>query len=72
MMTSTPAREIDELLSRLIAVDNSGSTPDDDALTRLQWQARKLLRSDPANAHMALGIIASLRRDEATAEQEAA
>ena len=70
MTTPTPAREIDELLSRLIAVDNSGSTPDDDALTRLQWQARKLLRSDPANTHMALGIIASLRRDEATAEQE--
>lgn len=70
MTTPTPAREIDELLGRLIAVGNSDSVPDDNELERLRWQARKLLRSDPADADMALGIIASLRRDEATAEQE--
>ncbi|MDG4562571.1 MAG: hypothetical protein RKO24_01645 [Candidatus Competibacter sp.] len=70
MTTLTPKREIDELLSRLAAIVNSGSVLADDELTRLQWQARKLLRSDPADAHMALGIIASWRRDEATAEQE--
>ncbi|MDG4596682.1 MAG: hypothetical protein P9F75_13515 [Candidatus Contendobacter sp.] len=70
MTTPTPKREIDALLSRLIAVGNSDSTPNSDELERLQWQARKLLRSDPANAHMALGIMASWRRDEATAEQE--
>ncbi|MDS4030869.1 MAG: hypothetical protein RKO66_12455 [Candidatus Contendobacter sp.] len=70
MTTLTPKREIDALLSRLIAVGNSDSTPNSDELERLQWQARKLLRSDPANAHMALGIMASWRRDEATAEQE--
>lgn len=58
------------MLGRLLAVDNSDSVPDDNELERLRWQARKLLRSDPADAHMALGIIASLRRDEATAERE--
>ena len=67
MTTLTPKREIDELLSRLVAIVNSGSALADDELVRLQWQARKLLRSDPADAHMALGIIASLRRYEATA-----
>ena len=70
MTTPTPAREIDELLDHLIAVGNSDAVPDNDALTRLQWQARKLLRSDPADAHMALGIVASWCRDEATAEKE--
>lgn len=70
MTMPTPAREIDELLRRLIAVGNSDAVPDNDALTRLQWRARKLPRSDPADAHMALGIIASWRRDEATAAQE--
>ena len=70
MTTLTPKREIDELLRRLVAIVNSGSAPVDDELARLHWQARKLLRSDPADAHIALGIIASWRRDEATAEQE--
>lgn len=70
MTTPTPKREIDKLLDRLIAVDNSDVAPDNDALKRFQWQARKLLRSDPADAHIALGIIASWRRDEATAEKE--
>ncbi len=70
MTTLTPKREIDELLSRLVAIVNSGSALADDELVRLQWQARKLLRSDPADAHMALGMIAAMRRDEAIAEQE--
>ncbi len=70
MTTPTPAREIDVLLRRLATDVNSGSTIADDELARLQWQARKLLRSDPADAHMALGIIAALRLDETTTEQE--
>lgn len=70
MTTPTPAREIDELLSRLVAIVNSDTVLADDELARLQWQARKLLRSDPADAHMVLGIIAALRKDEITAEQE--
>ncbi len=70
MTTPTPAREIDVLLSRLVAIVNSNAVLADDELARLQWQARKLLRSDPADAHMALGIIASLDWDETTTEQE--
>lgn len=70
MTTLTPKREVDELLRRLAVIVNSGSAPVDDELARLHWQARKLLRSDPADAHMALGIIAFLRLDETTAEQE--
>lgn len=70
MTTPTPAREIDVLLSRLVAIVNSNAVLADDELTRLQWQARKLLRSDPADAHTALGIIAAMRLDETTAERE--
>ena len=70
MTTPTPAREIDELLSRLVAIVNSDTVLADDELVRLQWQARKLLRSDPADAHTALGIIAAMRLDETTAERE--
>ena len=70
MTTPTPVREIDELLSHLAAIVNSGFASSDDELARLHWQARKLPRSDPANAHMALGIFASLRLDETTTEQE--
>jgi hypothetical protein len=70
MTTPTPAREIDVLLSRLVAIVNSNAVLADDELARLQWQARKLLRSDPADAHRALGIIASLDWDETTTEQE--
>ncbi len=70
MTTPTSAREIDVLLSRLVAIVNSNAVLADDELTRLQWQARKLLRSDPADAHTALGIIAAMRLDETTAERE--
>ncbi len=70
MTTPTPAREIDVLLSRLVAIVNSNAVLADDELARLQWQARKLLRSDPTDAHMALGIIAAMRLDETAAERE--
>lgn len=70
MTTPTPAREIDELLNRLVAIVNFDTALADDELVRLQWQARKLLRSDPAKAHMVLGIIAALRLDETAAERE--
>ena len=70
MTTPTPAREIDELLNRLVAIVNFDTVLANDELVRLQWQARKLLRSDPADAHTALGIIAAMRLDETTAERE--
>ena len=68
MNTPEPAREIDTLLDRLVAIVNHGETVTDTQLAQLEWQAKKLLRTDPAPASMALGLLAVVRADETAAE----
>jgi hypothetical protein len=70
---TAPVLQIDELISQLVAFQRSGSR-NDLKLRSFRHQAQGLLAHSPGDAHMALGIIASMedREDEACREHEAA
>lgn len=70
---TAPALQIDEIISQLIAFQRSGLR-DDLKLRRYRHEVQDLLAHNPGDAHMALGIIASLedREDEACRQHEAA
>lgn len=70
MNTPEPAREIDTLLDHLADACNGSIQIDADSLAQMAWQAKKCLRTDPAEAHMALGLIAMQRWDQRDAETE--
>lgn len=71
-MAPVPARKIKVLLDRLNALLQRANEQPIDELEwqRLRQEARPLLATDPQEARMALGILAALRGDEATAMQE--
>lgn len=70
---TAPVLQVDELISQLVAFQRSGLR-NDLKLRSFRHQAQGLLAHSPGDAHMALGIIASLedREDEACREHEAA
>ncbi|MCP5196970.1 MAG: hypothetical protein H6974_09325 [Gammaproteobacteria bacterium] len=70
---TAPALKIDALIDELIAFQRSGLR-NDLKLRAFRSEVRELLPYSPGDAHMALGIIASLeeREDEACREHEAA
>ncbi|MFZ1326661.1 MAG: hypothetical protein WAT67_11710 [Candidatus Contendobacter sp.] len=69
MNTPTPAREIDRLIDRLAYALNTDAPLDEAALGQAEWQAKKCQRTDPQEAHLALGMLAGLRQDRAAADQ---
>lgn len=72
MNQPAPARKIDVLLQRLkLLADGNAQQPLDELEShRLRQQAKTLLKTDPAEAHMVLGLLALLQWDETVAEQE--
>lgn len=68
MNPPTPAREIDVLFNQLAEVLNACQVLDDATWQRYEWQAKKLLRTDPLKAHIVLGLLAVVRLDEKAAE----
>ena len=68
-----PALQIDELITQLVDFNHSGIR-NDLKLRAFRNEAQHLLVQDPGNAHMVLGMIASLegREEEACQQHEAA
>ena len=69
MNTPEPAREITVVVEKLLLIANSDQSVEEATLAQLEWQARKCLRLNPQEAYAALGMIATLRKDEEAMER---
>lgn len=69
MNTPTPAREIAVVVENLLLIANSDQSVEEATLAQLEWQVRKCLRLNPQEAYAALGMIATLRKDEEAMER---